>query len=221
MSETPDATLRKVVVVEDDRATLDYIAGVAGSVVHTRVVATSQNKKDALRLIRQWHPDIVLCDLGLPDGSGIEIVKFAASLDIPCMVISILDDENTVLGAIEAGASGYLLKDQSPEKLQQAITDMLAGGSPVTPAIASYLLKQLNGAGPVGNDTAGESPLSKRETQVLDLAAQGYRSREVANMLSLSPHTVANHQRNAYRKLGVKNKSEAVAVAVKTGLIDL
>ncbi len=218
--ETLTAKRSSIVVVEDDRATLEYIVGVAQSLDNAEVVSANDNVHDATRSIRQLRPDIVLCDLGLPDGSGLDVIQIADTLDIPCMVITILSDEATVLQAIEAGACGYLLKDQGAERLKLAIADLLAGGSPVTPAIASYLLKQLNGTGTKKKASAGTGVLSKREAQVLGLAAQGYRSREIAEKLSLSPHTIANHQRNAYRKLGVRNKSEAVAVAVKTGLID-
>ncbi len=209
-----------MVVVEDDPATLEYLVSVTDGLDDADVVAANNNVQDALQSVRQWRPDIVLCDLGLPDGSGLEIIKVASEFDIPCMVITILDDEETVLQAVEAGASGYLLKDQGSERLRLAIADLLAGGSPVTPAIASYLLKRLNPSCAADSKAFENSVLSKRETQVLGLAAQGYRSREIADKLSLSPHTIANHQRNAYRKLGVRNKSEAVAVAVKSGLID-
>lgn len=213
---------RRVAIVEDNPATRAHLVDIVSQLENTELASASDNVKDALRSIKQWRPDIVLCDLGLPDGSGVEVIHYAAALDIPCMVVTVMYDEATVIRAIEAGASGYLLKDQPAKLIGQAILDLLAGGSPLTPSIASYLLRRINGAPRSSRSArlAADPLLSKRETEVLNLAAQGYRAKEIAQKLSLSPHTVANHQRNVYRKLSVKNKSEAVAVAVKKGFID-
>lgn len=231
-----------ILIVEDDPAVRDTLCQVVNSIDNVSVLAAVDTVSSALQHLQKSRPQLVLCDLGLPDGDGVQVIQCCAASDIPAMVISIFDDEPTVLRAVEAGATGYLLKDQPEDVLRTAVADLLAGGSPITPSIARFLLKQLSdsastgGSGVVVSDgsantgdvtpTAGSSAgygsslLSDREKEVLSLLAQGYKSKEVAGKLTLSHHTIASHQRNVYAKLSVKNKSEAVAVAMKKGLID-
>lgn len=210
----------QILVVEDDPSTLGYLCEVIATLENAEVTASVGSVHSAIKSLQTFRPDLVLSDLGLPDGDGADVIRLAAGMDIPAMVISVFDDEATVLRAVEAGASGYLLKDQSRGVLRQAIADLLAGGSPVTPSIANFLLKRLNERGMLSDSGDENSVLSKREKEVLILLAQGYKTKEVAGMLVLSHHTVASHQRNVYSKLSVKNKSEAVAVAMKKGLIN-
>ena len=246
-----------ILIVEDDPAVRDTLCQVVNSIDDVNLLAAVDTISAALQYLQQSRPQLVLCDLGLTDGDGVQVIQCCAASDIPAMVISIFDDEPTVLRAIEAGATGYLLKDQPEDILRTAVSDLLAGGSPITPSIARFLLKQLSGSGSAGDrgtvagsgsaeigraddDRAeigratdgtvpsvagsgagyGSSLLSDREKEVLSLLAQGYKSKEVASKLTLSHHTIASHQRNVYAKLCVKNKSEAVAVAMKKGLID-
>lgn len=234
MTDTTETGPRKngILIIEDDSATREYLCEVANNINRVTVLDDVGTVADALRALKQTAPELVLCDLGLPDGDGTEVIRQCVTLDIPAMVISVFDDEATVLRAIEAGAVGYLLKDQGSDVLRQAITDLLAGGSPLTPSIARFLLKRLGAAeenatavtGSGGKSSGSDGDhglLSDREKEVLGLLAHGYKTKEVAGKLGLSHHTIASHQRNVYAKLMVKNKSEAVAVAIKKGLIDL
>lgn len=216
---------KSLLIVEDEQSTREYLCKSAGAIDGVTVVAAADSVAAALQVLHHTRPDLVLCDLGLPDGSGTSVISHCARHGIPAMVISIFDDEDTVLQALEAGAVGYLLKDQPVAVLQRAIVDMLAGGSPITPSIARFLLQRLTKTEQAGHTSTppvnGElDVLSAREKEVLNLLAQGYKSKEVAGQLELSHHTIASHQRNVYAKLSVRNKSEAVAVAIKKGLID-
>jgi DNA-binding NarL/FixJ family response regulator len=135
-------------------------------------------------------------------------------------VITIFGDEPHVVGALEAGALGYLLKDGTPEYIGASIVDMLAGGSPISPAIARHLLRRFRGDAPA---RAGEAesvpPLSEREGEVLRLIVKGFTYAEIAELLGVSAHTVTTHVRGIYRKLEVHSRSEAVYEALQLGLV--
>jgi len=168
----------------------------------------------------------LLTDLDLPDGSGIDLIRFVRErkLGTQCMVITVFGDESHVVAAIEAGALAYLLKDASAGMVGRSILEMLAGGSPMSPPVARHLLQRLSPAAGAAAPAAGgeaQAALSAREREVLSLIVKGFSYAEIAGILALSTHTVATHVRRIYRKLEVHSRSEAVYEALSTGLVKL
>ena len=160
-------------------------------------------------------PDVLLVDLDLPDGNGLELIKLVhdKGFDTAMMVISVFGDEWHILKAIAAGASGYLLKDDESIQIETAIIDLASGGAPISPSIARHLMKHFR------PEEQLLEKLTKREQQVLQKVAKGYTTQEIAKMEGLSYHTVATHVKNIYRKLSVNSRAEAVFEALKMNLI--
>ncbi len=168
--------------------------------------------------------DVLLVDLGLPDGSGLDVIAAARTALPACavMVSTIFGDETHVLRAIEAGAMGYVLKDLSAAELVAEIRSLHAGGSPINPLVARKLLLRQQGAlvPPTAEAApAGAAPLppSAREAEVLRLVARGYTVDEVAGALGVSPHTVQTFVRRIYTKLQVGSRAEAVREGQRQG----
>lgn len=188
---------------------------------------------DSARACIEWltgaapapKPDVLLADLRLPDGSGIDVIRCCRRHHAACdvMVVTMFGDEASLLEAFAAGASGYLLKDGSERELARHVRDLSAGGSPMSPPIARRLLQlwQRRPAARPADEGAsapapGERPTAK-EAAVLGLIARGFTYDETAQRLALSTHTVRTHVRNVYAKLGARNKSEAVHQARARG----
>ena len=168
--------------------------------------------------------DVLLVDLGLPDGSGLDVIAAARTALPACavMVSTIFGDETNVLRASEAGAMGYVLKDFSAAELAAEIRSLHAGGSPINPLVARKLLLRQQGAlvPPTAEAApAGAAPLppSAREAEVLRLVARGYTVDEVAGALGVSPHTVQTFVRRIYTKLQVGSRAEAVREGQRQG----
>ncbi len=184
--------------------------------------------------------DVLLTDLGLPDGSGLEVIRHARRLHPACeaLVISMFGDEDNVLASIEAGALGYIHKDSTPDDIAHTILEMKDGASPISPMIARRVLSKYlslhsnkvladeqqassalkNRAGDV-TEAIDRTLLSRREQSVLELIARGFSYLEIARLQSISVHTVQTHIKNLYSKLAVHSKSEAVFEATKLGLL--
>lgn len=217
-----------VLVVEDDARTRQYFAhcvqscdrlllmGCLGSVAEVRAwLAASET-----------GPDALLTDLGLPDGSGIDVIRETLARFPTCeaLVVSIFGDEEHVLASIEAGALGYVHKDSGAENVAQTILDLKAGASPISPGIARRLLMHYRDGGvaapPAGPGQAvGGSPLSGREAEILDLLARGFSYVEIAQLCGLTRNTVASHVKHLYRKMQVSSRSEAVFEGMQAGFI--
>jgi len=219
--ETPHLSQHSVFIVEDDSLTRSRISSRVSNHDKLMVVGEAESIESATA---QWQSlttaDVVLIDLGLPDGDGTQIIqKLSASAQPPyCLVISVFGDERRVVKAIEAGASGYLLKDSDEESLAELILQTLRGDCPINPSIARHLLKKFR-----VNDKQPTlpSPITKRETEVLTLVARGYSNTEISELLQMSFHTVTSHTKSIYRKLAVNSRSEAVFEAAQLGLITL
>jgi DNA-binding NarL/FixJ family response regulator len=212
----------RVVIVEDDPQTRAALcAHVAGHAAF-EVVAEAGSVRDALRALTR-DADVLLVDLGLPDGSGIDVIRagLARNPNLEILVISVFGDERHVVDAIEAGAAGYLLKDADPTAITSAILDLLAGGSPITPIIARRLLKRFQRNGHSASVPDADAPsLTARESEVLRLVSRGYTNQEIAALLDVSFHTVTSHVKHIYRKLAVRSRSAAIFEATQLGLID-
>lgn len=168
------------------------------------------------KLARPPAPDVALIDLGLPDGSGVEIIE-AIQRRSPatlCIVASIYDDDSHVFPALRAGARGYLLKDQPVAAIVAALTGIAAGQPPLSPAIARRMLAFFR---PLQALPAPE--LTERETEVLCLIAKGITQAETGRLLGISHHTVASYVKELYRKLNVSSRAEAALMARDMGLV--
>jgi DNA-binding NarL/FixJ family response regulator len=210
-----------VMVVEDDPAFLKRFCGIIASDPDLELFAAVPDCASARQALHNAAPDVLLTDLGLPDGSGIEIIR-EASRRFPAtdtVVITVFGDEEHVLAAIEAGATGYILKDSIPEQFVGLIKELRAGGSPISPVIARQLLKRFKSAGDGGPRPAEDAGLSARESEVLSLIAKGFSFGEIARLLGVSKHTVTTHVKKIYQKLAVHSRGEAVYEAGKMGLI--
>lgn len=177
-----------------------------------------------LALLKQGVPDVLVVDLGLPDGSGTELIRQAVKLRPDCdpLVVTVFGDDQHVVEAIAAGATGYILKDSPPAELTRCIRELRAGGSPISPSIARRLLARMRGpAQPASAPTPGPEggPLTEREAEILRLVAKGLSFAEVGGALGISAHTVVAHVKKIYRKLSVHSRGEAVFEATQLGLL--
>lgn len=171
--------------------------------------------------------DVLLVDLGLPDGSGIDVIQEAIVRWPSCniMVSTNFGDETHVMRSIEAGAAGYLLKDSSPARIIDEIRSLASGGSPISPIIARQVLARFR-SGTAHNTAVPEAPaqapaiqLSQREKEVLDYITRGFTAQEIAKLMQLSPFTVRTFVRRIYSKLKVTSKTEAIYEARTLGLL--
>ena len=165
--------------------------------------------------------DVLLLDLGLPDGNGLDLIEEFSARDVRVIVFSVLGDEQSVLAAIERGAAGYLLKDTAAGQMREAIAQVLAGGAPLTPAVAGHLLRRMRrtevAAAPADKSDTALMDLTAREREVLMALARGFSYDETATMLEISKHTVNHHIKQIYAKLAVTSRSQAVFEAVQAG----
>jgi len=213
-------TPTEVVIVEDDAKFRGAFAHLIEATADMDLIGTAANLAQGLDLMRRRIPDVLLVDLDLPDGSGLDLIRHVAARSDTCniMVITVFGDERHVIESIEAGASGYLLKDSLPADFIERIRVLHAGGSPISPVIARQLLTRFvgNSAGPA---TSEVPELSEREHSVLNLVTKGFTYQEIAGLLRVSPHTVLTYVKRIYRKLQVSSKTEAVYEARKLGLL--
>lgn len=214
-----------VALVEDDPGTRGRFETVIRADPHLQLVHAAARAHDMLAWLAEHPVNVLLVDLGLPDGSGIDVIRECMRLQPACevMVITMFGDEANMMKAFGAGAKGYLLKDGTGEDLAAHIMNLRNGGSPMSPIIARKLLGQLGG-GPAtpaqpARETATGQPLSPKEVEVLSLVARGFSYGETANLLGISVHTVHSHVRNIYGKLSVSSKTEAVYEARQLGLL--
>jgi DNA-binding NarL/FixJ family response regulator len=214
----------RIVLAEDDSPVRERLAGIVEKWPGGELIAVCPDLASTVSAIEVNQLDLLITDLNLPDGSGIEAIRLLARKrpDAEVMVISVLADESTVLDAIEAGASGYLLKDADSMDLTEAITDVMAGRSPISSSIARVLVRRLSDhQAPAGPDDEPRPHLTPRETDILWGIAKGFTYGELAERLGISNQTVPVHIRNIYRKLQASNRSEAVYEATRLGLIRL
>lgn len=189
---------------------------------------------EAMQSIAQLAPDVALVDLGLPDGSGFDVIRHIrqASPQTSIMVVSVFGGERNLFEAIEAGATGYLLKDSLPDDFNASVHALQAGESPISPALARLLLVRFRAVphaadaaeAPVQGEpapAAAASPLSRRETGILEEIARGRSLAEIGEKLHISPLTVKTHVRNIYRKLEAHSRQHAVYLAHQRGFLKL
>ncbi len=215
--------LHSVLVVEDDIETREYFAhalrGDGEEEEEQYSVTTTGLLQEGTEALHRERPDIMLVDLGLPDGNGLDLIRDARALstDILILVITVFGDETSVLSAIEAGAQGYLLKSEAPADLRESVRQILAGGAPISPGIANHLLRRFQNTEHT-NDQKGPR-FTPRERDVLGLMVKGLPYGEAAKNLGVTRNTIAGHVKSIYAKLEVSSRGEAVYEAVSQGLV--
>jgi DNA-binding NarL/FixJ family response regulator len=211
-----------IAIVEDDLTLRQVLVSTLEADPDYVVVAQFADGESAIRDIPDLAPDMVLIDLGLPDMSGIEVIRqLKASVpDCDILVVTIFGDERTITSALEAGANGYLLKGASLEELRRDVQHLRTGGAPLSPMVARQLLNKLQ-AKPadsklqIGNGTK----LTKREHDILQMIAKGFSYAETSQICGVASATVHSHLKSIYRKLEVHSKTEAVYEARRRSLI--
>ncbi len=213
-----------VSIVEDDMHFLDRLKVAVETADGLVLGSVDTRVKDARKNLLKDRPDIILVDLSLPDGSGLEILNciYEHKLDSKAMVISGFHDEKNVFAALEAGALGYIHKLEDTQAIIAGIEQMLDGDSPISPVIAKLMLKKFQRRAPAAIETGLPTVenLTDKQQSILLLISQGFTSQEIAEKQGISYHTVTTHIKNIYGKLQVNNRAEAVYRAREQGLIN-
>ncbi len=215
-----------VLVVEDEPEFLYAYCEAVSCDARLRLVGAVGSRSAASALLALAVPDVLLVDLGLPDGDGTELIRQAAERRADCdpLVVTVFGDDQHVLQAIRAGATGYLLKGSSRAEIVECIVALRAGGSTISPSIARRLLQLMVTSAcdetvAASSLPAAASDLTVREAEILRLVAKGLAFAQVASALGISPHTVVAHVKKTYRKLAVHSRSEAVFEATQLGIL--
>jgi two-component system, NarL family, response regulator LiaR len=212
----PNDTARIRLLLADDHPVLrDGLQAILDTDAEFEVVAQAGSGAEAVRLAEARQPDVILMDLEMPDLDGVEAIRRirAARPDARILVFTAFDTDERILGALQAGAQGYLLKGAPREELFRAIRVVHGGGSLLHPVVASKVLRHMSGPAP--------ESLTERELEVLRLLARGLQNKEIAATLHISERTAKFHVSSILGKLGAGNRTEAVRLAAQQGLIQL
>jgi DNA-binding NarL/FixJ family response regulator len=226
----------RVFVVEDQTRILKNQLKLLEGSPEIEIIGTALSGETALEQVEAARPDVLLLDLGLPRMSGIDVTREVKARwpSIEILIFTIFDEEDKVLEAVKAGASGYLLKGATADKIVEAIKEVKAGGTVIQPNLARRLLRHFRvspaeadspPAAPAPEGLRQEEPplrpLSERETEILQLIAKGVSNSEAARLLTLSKATIRTHLEHIYQKLEVTNRVEAVTEGIRKGLISV
>ena len=211
----------RVCLVDDQTLVRQGIRSLLELSEDIRIVAEASDGKQAVELIPQVKPDVVLLDMRMPVMSGLETLQHLSENGLlpPTIILTTFDDDQIVLAGLKAGARGYLLKDVSLEQLVDAIHAVAVGGSLVQPAVTQRLLSGLEHMQNEFTSLDRTDPLTERETEILRLMAGGYSNKEIANSLGVAEGTVKNHVSNILSKLGVRDRTRAVLKAFELKLV--
>jgi len=216
-----DGTSITRVVIADDHAVVRR--GTRQMLEHAgtdiEVVGEAESGPEAVRMVDELLPDVAILDIGMPEMNGIEATRQIkeAHPSVGVLVLTVQDADEYVWRSIQAGASGYLLKDASDGELVDAVRTVAAGGARLDPAVTGAVLARLRR----GVDETPQPGLTPRETDVLRLAARGLSNRAIGTRLEISSRTVEVHMSNVLEKIGATSRTEAVVLAARRGLVDL
>lgn len=210
-----------VMLVDDQNLVRKGVRSLLELSEEIEVVAEASDGAEAIRMIPEVEPDVVLLDMRMPGLSGIDVLRELSQNDAlpPTIILTTFDDDEVVLAGISLGARGYLLKDIALADLVNAIKTVSEGGSIVKPAVTQRLLKGLENLQNDFSSLDRPDPLTDRETEILRLMAGGYSNKEIANSLGVAEGTVKNHVSNILSKMGVRDRTRAVLKAFELGQI--
>ncbi len=211
----------KICLVEDQTLVRQGLQTLLDLVEDIDVIAEAKDGEEALRIIPQVKPDVVLLDMYLPKRNGLEVLrelKQSQSLP-PTLILTTFDEDKFVIGGLQAGAKGYLLKDVSLDQLTGAIRTLAGGGTLVHPSITQRLLENLDRIRCDFPSMETPEPLSGREVEILRLVARGYNNREIADVLAIAEGTVKNYVSSILSKMGVRDRTRAVLKALESGYL--
>jgi DNA-binding NarL/FixJ family response regulator len=203
----------RVLIVDDHPVVRNGLSGMFAAEPEFEVVGEAANGADAVRRARALAPDVILMDLRMPECDGVSAINALKEGAVPArvLVLTTYDTDGDVLAAIEAGATGYLLKDAPPAELFRAVRAAACGETVLSPAVAARVVEQMR--------TPTQEPISQRELEVLELIARGANNRDAAARLFISEATVKTHLVHIYAKLAVNDRASAVAEAFNRGLL--
>lgn len=199
----------KVAIVEDNAGICEQLGKIVARDPELLTVCTCRNAESALRRIPPARPDVIVMDIQLPDGTGIECAARLKRVIPHCQILmfTVFDETDLIVKALEAGASGYILKDTPPAEILAAIRDVLHHGAPMSREVARKLIESFHRPSPA---SVGSEPLTPREAEILQLLAKGLLYKEIAADLVITIDTVSSHLKSIYRKLHVRSRTEAV-----------
>lgn len=208
-------TTIRILLVDDHPVVRAGLSGLLSSQPDFEVVGEASNGLEALGLLDRLRPDVVLMDLRMPQMDGVSAIRQirAKSSKFQVLVLTTYDTDSEIVRAVEAGATGYLLKDVPREELFRAVRLCAKGEAVLSPPIAARLLGRMRGP--------AEENLSMRELEVISLVAKGFSNKEIARQLKISEATVKTHLLHAFGKLGVDDRTAAVTVALERGILRL
>jgi DNA-binding NarL/FixJ family response regulator len=207
----------RVLILEDHEEVAISLEGAVKTAFNSSTIVRAVTLADARKAVSEQHFDLALIDLGLPDGSGMELIKeLAVSGNTFMVVTTIFDDNEHLFDCLSMGAQGYLLKGHQEEEIVEFLQGILSGRPPLSPSIAQAILEHFHKDSPP--EDMEVSTLTGREVEVLQLIARGCQVREVAELLHIANSTVSAHIKKIYQKLDIHNRAEATAAAVNLNL---
>ncbi len=227
-----------VVVLEDELTTRERLVRVITNSTQFTCLAACETLGAGRRALDEFTPDILLLDIDLPDGNGLELISYleGEKAKTKPVVVTVFEDSRHVMEAISVGAAGYVLKDDPSISIEQALLMILEGGAPISPAIARQILLKFKDTQVTSDDAIdGLTPdieendpeehkkiesLTPREREILVMVSDGFTDKEIAREKNISYYTVTTHVKRIYQKLSVKTRVEAARQAIKHGIIE-
>jgi len=203
----------RIVLIEDDPTICEGYTYLVNEHTGYQIVNTYSSAETALKKLKSDDPDLILLDIGLPGMSGIEAIDRLKQIvpDVPIVILTVYESESMIFEALSHGAAGYLTKNCTPDKILEAISEVTSGGGSMTSNVARVVFNSFR--------RSDSSPLSARETSIMENIANGMNRGQIADNLFITGETVKSHVKNIYRKLKVHSKSDAIQTAKKQRLI--
>ncbi|CUH62846.1 Protease production enhancer protein [Thalassovita gelatinovora] len=210
--------MKEILIVEDIAETRRWLGDIASTAFPGCTISEARNMRAGISAVASKDFDLAMIDLGLPDGSGLDVLRNLRLVQpkAACIITTVMGEDSHIVAALSAGADGYLLKEQPEDLLIQQLRQLAQGIPALTPSIARRIMEHFRYTGPAADP---EDELSSREKEVLALIGRGLRNVEVAEDLDIAEGTVASHIKTIYRKLGISSRAEAAWHAARMGLV--